>query len=205
MNKNAAVVADAVTPAGQPHGLADVGFAERAAGMGAIAMHRRSLKFPADEWRFLSGEAGKSAWGSRFVKATPGQARQGSTAQAPNCTLAILASPEAFHAQNQAQDQAPEKAPSGDDDDDRRSDRRHPHRPRPRHGLRPARRAQRSTCSTPCTRPAIGCASSTPATNRVRPTWRWARRWRPANHRPIRWCRAPACSTPARRCSPPTA
>ena len=33
------VVADAVAPAGQPDFLANVGFAERAAGVGTIAMH----------------------------------------------------------------------------------------------------------------------------------------------------------------------
>ena len=37
--QHAAVVADAVAPAGQPHMLADVGFAQGAAGMGAITMH----------------------------------------------------------------------------------------------------------------------------------------------------------------------
>ena len=31
-----------------------------------------------------------------------------------------------------------------------------------------------------------------------------ARRWRPANRRPIRWCPARACSIRAPRCSPPT-
>ncbi len=34
-----AVIADAVAPAGEARGLADVARAERAAGMGAIAMH----------------------------------------------------------------------------------------------------------------------------------------------------------------------
>ena len=37
--QHAAMVADAVAPAGEPHLLADVGFAERAAGMGAVAVH----------------------------------------------------------------------------------------------------------------------------------------------------------------------
>ena len=37
--QHAAVIADAVTPAGKPHVFADIALAERAAGMGAIAMH----------------------------------------------------------------------------------------------------------------------------------------------------------------------
>ena len=37
--QHAAVVADAVAPAGQPHVLADVALAQRAAGMGTVAMH----------------------------------------------------------------------------------------------------------------------------------------------------------------------
>jgi len=37
--QDAAMVADAVAPAGQPDGLADVIFAEGAAGVGTIAMH----------------------------------------------------------------------------------------------------------------------------------------------------------------------
>ena len=37
--QHAAVVADAVAPAGQAGDLADIGFAERAAGMGAITVH----------------------------------------------------------------------------------------------------------------------------------------------------------------------
>ena len=37
--QHAAMVADAVAPAGQPDVLADVAVAERAAGVGAVAMH----------------------------------------------------------------------------------------------------------------------------------------------------------------------
>ena len=37
--QHAAMVADAVAPAGQPHVLADVAVAERAAGVGAVAVH----------------------------------------------------------------------------------------------------------------------------------------------------------------------
>ena len=37
--QHAAMVADAVAPAGKPHVLADVAVAQRAAGMGAVAMH----------------------------------------------------------------------------------------------------------------------------------------------------------------------
>ena len=39
--QHAAVVADAVAPARQPHVLADVAVAQRAAGVGTIAMHER--------------------------------------------------------------------------------------------------------------------------------------------------------------------
>ena len=37
--QHAAVVADAMAPAGQPHLLADVALAKRAAGVGAVAVH----------------------------------------------------------------------------------------------------------------------------------------------------------------------
>jgi hypothetical protein len=37
--QHAAVVADAMAPAGQPYVLADVAFAERATGMGAVTVH----------------------------------------------------------------------------------------------------------------------------------------------------------------------
>jgi hypothetical protein len=37
------MIANAVTPAGEPHGLADIGFAQSAAGVGAITVH---LIFP---------------------------------------------------------------------------------------------------------------------------------------------------------------
>ncbi len=37
--QHAAVIAHAMHPAGQPHGLADVAVAQRAAGVGTIAMH----------------------------------------------------------------------------------------------------------------------------------------------------------------------
>ncbi len=39
--QHAAVVADAVAPAGQPHVLSDVAVAKRAAGVGAVAVHAR--------------------------------------------------------------------------------------------------------------------------------------------------------------------
>ena len=37
--QHAAMVADAMAPAGEPDGLADIALAERAAGMGAVTMH----------------------------------------------------------------------------------------------------------------------------------------------------------------------
>jgi hypothetical protein len=37
--QHAAMVANAMAPAGQPYGLADVALAERAAGMGPVTMH----------------------------------------------------------------------------------------------------------------------------------------------------------------------
>src|SRR4029077_17709313 len=46
--QQSAMVADAVAPAGQPHLLADVAFAQNAAGVGAVAMHddQRTLMLP---------------------------------------------------------------------------------------------------------------------------------------------------------------
>ena len=44
---------------------------------------------------------------------------------------------------------------------------------------------------------ATGCGRSTPGTNRARPIWRSARRWRPASRRPTPWCRGRACSIPS--------
>jgi hypothetical protein len=41
--EDAAMVADAVAPAGEAGDLADMRFAERAAGMGAITMHGLAL------------------------------------------------------------------------------------------------------------------------------------------------------------------
>ena len=42
--QHAAVVADAMAPAGQPHVLADVAVAKRAAGVGAVAVHASKLQ-----------------------------------------------------------------------------------------------------------------------------------------------------------------
>ncbi len=62
--QNAAVVADAVAPARQPHIFADVAVAERAAGMGAITMHEKRIR------RAGLGKRAKNAWGACFVKAS---------------------------------------------------------------------------------------------------------------------------------------
>ena len=67
--QHAAVVADAVAPAGEPHVLADVGLAERAAGIGAVAMHVFS---PGESRRGLSPKGRKSTRRPGFVKATAG-------------------------------------------------------------------------------------------------------------------------------------
>ena len=40
--QHAAMIADAMAPAGQPDLLADVALAERAAGMGAVTVHAHS-------------------------------------------------------------------------------------------------------------------------------------------------------------------
>ena len=45
--QQSAMVADAVAPAGQPHLLADVACAQRAAGMGAITVHNDELSLDA--------------------------------------------------------------------------------------------------------------------------------------------------------------
>ncbi len=55
--QHAAVVADAVAPAGEPRLLADVAFAQLAAGMGAIAVHESSLD-----------AARKGTWSASLVK-----------------------------------------------------------------------------------------------------------------------------------------
>jgi hypothetical protein len=62
--QQAAMIADAVAPAGDAHRLANMGVAELAAGVGAIAMHVSGI-------RGIAGlRAAKSAWGSVFVKAS---------------------------------------------------------------------------------------------------------------------------------------
>jgi putative IMPACT (imprinted ancient) family translation regulator len=43
--QHAAVIAHAMHPAGEPHGLADVAVAQRAAGMGSVAMHGIEARF----------------------------------------------------------------------------------------------------------------------------------------------------------------
>jgi hypothetical protein len=44
--QHAAMVADAMAPAGQAHGGADVALAERAAGVGTVAMQGHGFSFP---------------------------------------------------------------------------------------------------------------------------------------------------------------
>ena len=58
--EQAAVVADAMAPAREPDGFADMRGAERAAGVGTIAMHLGA--------GFAFENAGKSAWGAGDVK-----------------------------------------------------------------------------------------------------------------------------------------
>ena len=74
------------------------------------------------------------------------------------------------------------------------ADGRRAHRARHRHDLRAAGRAQRSLV-----RRAVQGRRPHPhhphaAMSRARPTWRSAPRSRPASRRPMRWCRARACS-----------
>ena len=64
-----AMVADAMAPAGKPHGLPDVAFAQRAAGVGTIAMHEGFWPI-SGVIQGLALRRAKSAWGVRFVKAS---------------------------------------------------------------------------------------------------------------------------------------
>jgi hypothetical protein len=63
--QHAAMVADAVTPAREPHLAAIVGSSERAAGMAAIAVHSRLFSLFA-----IFGRNAESACGDAFVKAS---------------------------------------------------------------------------------------------------------------------------------------
>ena len=56
-----AMVAAAIDPARQPHGLADIGFAQLAAGMGAIGVHGKPLR----KARFLAVYGGRVKGGAR--------------------------------------------------------------------------------------------------------------------------------------------
>ena len=68
--KNAAVIANAVTPARKPHDLADIALAKCATGMGAITMHCQIFALAGGTSQNLGVKRGKSAWGVGFVKAT---------------------------------------------------------------------------------------------------------------------------------------
>ena len=80
--QHAAVVADAMAPAGQPHVLADVAVAERATGMGAVAVHGL------DSVRMLMERRAKSACGVRFVKASRPSTGGPRSAHSPQCAKA---------------------------------------------------------------------------------------------------------------------
>ena len=69
--QHAAMVADAVAPAGQADGFADMGFAEIAAGMGAIGVHGGPLQVLQSRkwiWVRLSGKTGRREGGAVFPK-----------------------------------------------------------------------------------------------------------------------------------------
>ena len=66
--QQAAVVADAMAPAGQPHVLADVALAKRAAGVGAIAVHASKSN---QNWVERPLKAADQAHAGLFVKAAP--------------------------------------------------------------------------------------------------------------------------------------
>ncbi len=193
--QHAAMVADAMAPARQPHGLADVALAQRAAGVGAIAMHGHSWAVPAA----ILGWGWERAGGARKAHGGSALSRQALDRPRPNLHTGLSSSAH-------VEIKTSEKAQAG------RS--RHDHgrghgggadRAWPRHRLCAAGRAQRPSVRRASSARASACGSCIPATSRARPIWRWGRRSRPASRRPMRWCRGRACSIPARRCSPPTA
>ena len=70
--QHAAMVADAMAPAGQPDLLADVALAERAAGMGAVTVHSISKgSVEREKWRTTTWAASicQAAAGSRQIGA----------------------------------------------------------------------------------------------------------------------------------------
>ena len=124
-----AMVADAVDPAGQPYGRADIGLAERAAGMGAITMHGGSSgRMRAQKW---AGSAGK-AHGGRALS------RQGnaSTVGLSICILRGETYPDGINAETKQEGCRPRQIQRAGGPHDHRTGRgQRPARARDRHGL----------------------------------------------------------------------
>ncbi len=70
--QHAAMVADAMHPAGDPDRGANVGLAERAAGVGAITVHENQVSQSIRYGNQGDGRRGKAHGGARFVKASCG-------------------------------------------------------------------------------------------------------------------------------------
>ena len=201
--QHAAMVADAVAPAGKPHGLADVALAQRAAGMGAIAMHRSPgnsgwlRRRPAFAKRLAGG--GRKAHGGWALSR---QRLDNAARQARSAHLS-LRQPE-----SQCRKPSVRKTAQAAAD-------RHVHRPRPR-----SRRLLAHGLDTVYALPGVHNDHLFDAFQRAgdalarRPhppragrglygAGRGARDRQAAGL--LRGARAPACSIPAPRCSPPTA
>ena len=85
--QHAAMVADAVAPAGEPHRLPDIGLAELAAGVGAVAVHVRSLKGIAGRSRPSRRRAGKAHAGRALSRRANGRTAPSTRASAHACRL----------------------------------------------------------------------------------------------------------------------
>ena len=75
--QHAAMVADAMAPAGQPDLCADVALAERAAGMGAVAVHAQ-FRQVGEKWRTTTWAAAICQAGAESLDRSP-----------PICTFTI--------------------------------------------------------------------------------------------------------------------
>src|SRR5262245_16278661 len=141
--KNTTVIADAMTPAREPHDFADIALAKCAAGMGAITMHRLIFALAGGRSENPSVKRGKSAWGVGFVKANG--VRKIGWPQAPRHACPwpaqLVLSDQDTHAKIRKKDK--EAAPDDDRYVDRRSGGGDSDRARARHRLCAPRHPQR--------------------------------------------------------------
>ena len=168
---------------GQPDLGADVAVAERAAGMGAVAMHAQFRQGG-------EGSAHNHRTSRRFVK--PGllgglQRLRGRPRPSPRQRRANLHSDAATRecACQKSGQETEETGWDGHDDDGGRGRRRHARLATVSTRFMRCRACRTTCCSKRCSSSPTGCARYTPGTNRARPIWRSAPRSRPASRRPI--------------------